>query len=112
MGISDIFYTDECRLYVTYSNKPNDYGICEQMTEELFTNSFKCSLTPISTLKSQQTYGIQSNVTFEVSMDYVDGCEQANTIEINNELYSVVSFTVHSQFMILPKSITFGLKKM
>lgn len=110
MGINDLFYTDKATLMVAIPSKPNEYGIVEK-TYEFITQDIPCSLTPISTYHSQQKYGIQSDVSFEVSMDYIDNCELASEIVVDDVAYKVISFIVYPTFMCLPKSITYGLKK-
>ena len=110
MAINDLFYTDKCTLLLSNPSKPNEWGIVES-TYETISEDIKCSLTPISTYHSQQKYGVESSVTFEVAMDYVENCELATEIVVNNHSYKVVSYTVYPQFMCLEKYITYGVKK-
>ena len=110
MSINDLFYTDTASLMVGVAGKPNEWGIVD-CTYEIIKEDIPCSLTPISTYHSQQKYGIQSDVKFEVSMDYVENCELATKIVVDNQPYEVVSFTVYPAFMCLPKSITYGVKR-
>ena len=110
MSINDLFYTDKATLMVGVAGKPNEWGIVDS-TYEIIKEDIPCSLTPISTYHSQQKYGIESKVTFEVSMDYIENCELANEIIVDNQPYKVVSYTVYPAFMCLPKSITYGVKR-
>ena len=110
MAINDLFYTDKCTLVASSSNTVNEWGIVDS-TYEIIKEDIPCSITPISTYHSQQKYGIQSDVKFEVSMDYIENCELANEIIVDNQPYKVVSFTVYPAFMCLEKSITYGVKR-
>ena len=92
------------------STKPNEWGIVDQVNETIAEN-IPCSLTPIATYHSQQKYGVASDVKFELSLDYIDGCELATEIVVDNQPYQVVSYTIYPAFMCLPKSITYGLKR-
>lgn len=110
MSINDLFYTDKATLKKTITSKPNEYGIVQQ-TYEVIAENVPASITPISHYHSQQKYGINSTISFEVSMDYIDDCELATVIVVEDVWYQVESFTVYPAFMCLPKSITYGLKK-
>lgn len=110
MGVNDLFYTDKANLIVAIPSKPNAYGIVEQKYE-LIAEGILCSITPISTYHSQQKYGINSDVSFEVSLDYIDDCEKATNIKVDGIIYRVKTFTIYPAFMCLPKSITFGLER-
>lgn len=110
MSINDLFYTDKATLMVSIPSKPNEWGIIEQSYEFMVEN-IPASITPISTFLSQQRYGIDSGVTFEVSMDYIDNCELATDIVVEGQTYKVKTYTIYPPFMCLPKSITYGLKR-
>lgn len=110
MSINDLFYTDKATLMVAIASKPNEYGIVEQ-TYEFIAEDIPCSITPISTYHSQQKYGVTSDVSFEASMDYIENCELATEVVVDNQTYKVKSYTVYPAFMCLPKSITYGLKR-
>ena len=110
MNINDLFYTDKCTLVASSSNTVNEWGIVDS-TYEIIKEDIPCSLTPISTYHSQQKYGVTSDVKFEVSMDYVENCELATKIVVDEQVYKVVSYTVYPAFMCLPKSITYGVKR-
>lgn len=110
-NINDLFYTESCSLLITSVSKPNEYGVCETIHETIHEN-VKCSLTPISKRYAEETYGVNSSVNFECAIDYIEGCEEIDAIEVDGVLYKVTTFTVYQQFVILPKSITYGLKKM
>ncbi len=110
MGVNDLFYSDKATLMVTIPTKPNAYGIVESIYEMVDEN-VPVSITPISTYHSQQKYGVNSEVSFELSMDYIESCESVNRIVVENIPYTVKSFTVYPAFMCLPKSITYGLKR-
>lgn len=110
MSINDLFYTDKATLKKTITSKPNEYGIVQQ-TYEVIAENVPASITPISHYHSQQKYGINTAISLEVSMDYIDNCESTNIIEVENTAYQVESFTIYPSFMCLPKSITYGLKR-
>lgn len=95
---------------VSVPSNPNEWGIVEQ-TYEFIAEDIPCSMTPISTYHSQQKYGINSDVSFEVSLDYVENCELATEIVIDEVPYRVKTYTVYPPFMLLPKSITYGVKR-
>lgn len=110
MGINDLFYNDRATIMIAMPTKPNEWGIIEN-TYEILAEDIPASITPISTQRSQQAYGIESNVRFEVSMDYVDNCELATKVVVDDVAYEVVTFVVYPAFMCLPKSITYGVKR-
>lgn len=110
MSINDLFYTDKATLMVANASKPNEWGIVEQ-SYAIIAEDIPASITPISTYHSQQKYGINSDVSFEVSLDYVENCEKANIIEVDGVTYRVKTYTVYPPFMCLPKSITYGLER-
>ena len=110
MGINDLFYTDKATLMVAIPSKPNVHGIVEH-SYELIAENIPASMTPISTYHSQQKYGIESDISFEVSMDYIESCEVVTHIALDGVTYPVKTFTIYPSFMCLPKSITYGLKR-
>lgn len=110
MSINDLFYTDKATLMVSVPSKPNEWGIVEQ-TYEIIAEDIPASITPISTYHSQQKYGVNSDVSFEVSLDYVENCEKATNIVVDDVSYRVKTYTVYPAFMLLPKSITYGLER-
>ncbi len=110
MGINDLFYTDKAALMVAIPAKPNEWGIVKN-TYDTIAEEIPCSMTPISTYYSQQRYGVNSEVSFEVSMDYIDDCELASEVVVNGQTYQVKSYIVYPTFMCLPKSITYGVKR-
>ena len=110
MGVNDLFYSDKATLMVAIPTKPNTYGIVEQLYE-IVDENVPVSITPISTYHSQQKYGVNSEVSFELSMDYIENWESVNRIVVENVPYTVKTFTIYPAFMCLPKSITYGLKR-
>lgn len=110
MGVNDLFYTDKATLMVAIPSKPNAYGIVEH-SYEVIAENIPASMTPISTYHSQQKYGIESDVSFEVSMDHIVDCESATHVAVDGVTYQIKTFTIYPAFMCLPKSITYGLKR-
>ncbi|WVR22074.1 MAG: hypothetical protein [Malazfec virus 1] len=110
MAINDLFYDTKATLLCSVTGKPDEWGIV-QNTYETISEDIPCSLTPISTYHSQQKYGIESKVTFEVSMDYLEDCELATEVVIEETPYKVVSYTVYPKFFCLEKTITYGVKR-
>ena len=110
MGVNDLFYTDKACLLKANPVKVSEYGIVEQ-TYQTIAEDIPCSITPISTYHSQQKYGIESDISFEVSMDYIDGCESITHLKVDGVTYQVKTYTVYPAFMCLPKSITYGVKR-
>lgn len=110
MGVNDLFYSDKATLMIAIPTKPNAYGIVEPLYE-IVDENVPVSITPISTYHSQQKYGMNSEVSFEVSMDHIESCESATHIEVDGVTYQVKTYTVYPAFMCLPKSITYGLKR-
>ena len=108
----DLFYTDKCTLMTSTTSKPNMYGVVTVKYEEL-ASDIPCCLTPISTSLAREKYGIDSSSSFEVSMD-INGMfevRQVKAIEYDGEVYIVQSFQQFSEFLILPKSVTFLVKR-
>lgn len=111
MSINDLFYTDKATLLVAIPmGKPDEWGIIQNRYETIAEN-VPCSITPISTYHSQQKYGITSDISFEVSLDHIENCELATDIVVDNVPYKIKTYTVYPPFMLLPKSITFGVVK-
>lgn len=110
MGVNDLFYTDKATLRVAIPSKPDEWGVVKQSYESLAEN-IPCSITPISTYHSQQKYGVSSDISFEVSMDYIEHCESTTHLAVDGVTYQVKTYTVYPAFMCLPKSITYGLKR-
>ena len=114
MAITSIFYTDNCYLMRTVlDEEPNEYGIVKQTNELISSLPVPCTFSPISTLYAQQKYGVTISQSFEISFDidpYIH-VENVSHIMVNQEVYEVVSYQVFSEFMILPASVTFLVKK-
>jgi len=110
MGVNDLFYSDKATLMIAIPTKPNAYGIVKQSYEVIAENT-PVSITPISIYHSQQKYGINGEVSFEISMDHIESCESATHIEVDGVTYQVKTYTIYPAFMCLPKSITYGLKR-
>ena len=110
MAINDLFYTEKATLMVAIPSKPNEWGIVEQ-TYDYIAEDIPCSITPISTYHSQQKYGVNSDVSFELSLDYIENCELATNVVVDDIPYRVKTFTIYPAFMVLPKSITYGLER-
>ena len=112
-SVMDLFYTDTCILMTATTSLPNMYGVCEQTHEILFPNEIPCCLTPISTSLAREKYGLDSSTSFEISMDLIDGLDvkDVSAILYDDEVYIVQSYQQFSEFLILPKSVTFLVKK-
>lgn len=113
MSLNDLFYTDKCTLMTSTTSAPNMYGVVTVKYEELVSD-IPCCLTPISTSLAREKYGVDSSSSFEVSMDMADGIfevRQVKAIQYDGEVYIVQSFQQFSEFLILPKSVTFLVKK-
>ena len=113
MSLNDLFYTEQCTLLeeLGSDNKPNMYGIVTGITYSTLSEDVPCCITPVSSTYVRQKYGMDIQVSFELSMDYVDDAEKAKRITYNGVNYEVKTFTVHPAFMCLPKSITFLVKE-
>lgn len=112
MSISDIFYTDVCILYKSETSAPNARGYVKT-TQKPISNEIPCSVTPISTNKSREKWGIHSTATCEISFDLnidVDVSE-ITAIEYNGELYLVENYEVYPAFMILSESVVFAVRR-
>ena len=109
----DLFYTDKCILMKATISQPNAYGVVEDCVEILYDEEFPCCLTPISTTKAREKYGIGSSTSFEISMDIFDGLDVRSVYSIlyDGKEYIVQSYQVYSEFLILPKSVTFLVEK-
>ena len=112
MAVMDLFYTDKCNLMEVQLSQPNMFGIVTK-THNITHENIPCCLTPIATSKAQMKYGIDSEHSFEISMDTFEGLDVHNisAIEFNGIVYEVQSYSVYSQFLILPESVTFLVKK-
>ncbi len=112
MAITDIFYTDTCNLMEVQLSQPNMFGIVSK-THNVAHMDIPCCLTPISTSKAQMKYGINSEHSFEVSMDMFQGLDvhKVSAIQYRGTTYEVQSYEVYSEFLILPESVTFLVKK-
>ena len=113
MSLNDLFYTEQCTLLeeLGSNNKPNMYGIVAGITYQALSEDVPCCITPVSSTYVRQKYGMDIQVSFELSMDYVENAEKAKRITYNGVNYEVKTFTVHPAFMCLPKSITFLVKE-
>ena len=113
MAITDIFYTDNCKLMRTVVSEPDEYGVCTKTTELISSLYIPCSFSPISTVYAQNKYGISIQQSFEVTLnvDNYINVQEVDAILVNGESYEVVSYQVFSEFMILPASVTFLVKK-
>lgn len=113
MGVMNLFYTDKCVLMTSTTSKPNMFGVVDVQYQEL-ASDIPCCLTPISTSLAREKYGVDSSSSFEVSMDMADGVfevRQVKAIQYDGEVYIVQSYQQFSEFLILPKSVTFLVKK-
>lgn len=111
-GIMTLFYTDKCSLMEVELSQPNMFGIVTK-SHVVAHENIPCCLTPIATSKSQMKYGIQCEHSFEVSMDMFEGLDvqSVSAIQFDGIVYEVQSFEVYSEFLILPESVTFLVKK-
>ena len=112
MPVMDLFYTDKCDLMEVQLSQPNMFGIVTK-SHVVTHENIPCCLTPIATSKSQMKYGIQCEHSFEVSMDMFDGLDvqSVSAIQFDGIIYEVQSYDVYSEFLILPQSVTFLVKK-
>lgn len=112
MSITSIFYTEQCQLVYATSSTPNARGIVKT-TLEVNESIIPCSVTPISTSKSREAWGIQSTATHEVSFDLTDDIDASKIYAIRFEGvdYIVENYTIYPKFMILDKSITLAVRK-
>lgn len=111
MGITSIFYTEQCQLVTSIQNEPDEYGYVKlsYTTEE---KMIPCCITPISTRKAREVWGIQSTATTEVSFDIGSiRVEDIKAVLIDGELYLVENYTVYPKFMILDSSVTLAVVK-
>ena len=111
-SVMDLFYTDKCTLMSSTTSAPNMYGVVTVKYEELVSD-IPCCLTPISTSLAREKYGVDSSSSFEVSMD-INGMfevRQVKAIQYDGEVYIVQSYQQFSEFLILPKSVTFLVKR-
>lgn len=108
----DLFYTDKCDLMEVQLSQPNMFGIVTK-THVVAHENISCCLTPIATSKAQMKYGINSEHSFEISMDMFEGLDvhKVSAIRYKDVVYEVQSYDVYSEFLILPESVTFLVKK-
>ena len=113
MAVMDLFYQDKCILMKSSFLPPNKYGVVEESIEMLFDKEIPCCITPISTTLSKEKYGVDSSTSFEISLDIFDGLNVRDVYAIvyDNDVYIVQSFQQFSQFLILPESVTFLVRK-
>ena len=111
MSITSIFYTEECVLCKQIVSEPDKRGYVKS-THEIFTEPIACSVTPISTIKSREKWGIHSTATCEISLD-LDGilADEVSAIIIDGHRYIVENYEVYPKFMILNESVTFAVKR-
>lgn len=112
MAVMDLFYTDKCDLMEVELSRPNMFGIVEK-THIVAHENIPCCLTPIATSKAQMKYGINSERSFEISFDMFEGLDvhKVSAIQFDGIVYEVQSYDVYSEFLILPESVTFLVKK-
>ena len=112
-GITSIFYTEECLLMRASQSNPDKRGYVKTYYELISPNTIICSVTPISTIKSRENWGINSTATCEISLD-LDGSinpKEVSAILFNDEVYIVENYQVYPKFMILDESVTFAVKR-
>lgn len=108
----DLFYDNQATLLVSQAAQPNEWGMIDttQLSyEEIATD--KASIRPISTAHSQEKYGINSKVRFEIEMPYAEDYELASHIEIKEEVYQVETFTVYPSFLSIEPYVIYGCVK-
>ena len=113
MGITSIFYTEECYILRQTVSLPNKYGEVKSSYELISPNPIPCSIGEISNTYSQNKYGIGIVATTEVSFD-IDAdfnCREVKAILINDVEYEVVDYRVYEPFMILSRSITYAIRR-
>lgn len=113
MSISDIFYTEYCILYKATTTEPNARGYVKTTHEPISLQEIPCSVTPISTNKSREKWGISSTATCEISFDLdatIDASE-VSAIEYNGQMYIVENYEVYPAFMILSESVVFAVRR-
>ena len=112
MSLNNLFYTEKATLLYDVQTKPNVYGIVTVTGYEVLANDIPCCITPIHNTHVREKYGVETQVSFEVALDYVKNCEHAKFIGYGDVMYRVKTYVVHPAFMCLPKSITFIVEKM
>lgn len=112
MSISDIFYTESCILYESITSEPNAKGYVKTTHEPIFFD-IPCSVTPISTVKSHEKWGIHSTATCEISFDLSPEInpKDISAIEYHDEIYIVENYEVYPAFMILSESVVFAVRR-
>lgn len=111
MGITSIFYTEQCQIVYSMSSVPNNRGIVETI-HEVNPKIIPCSIAPISSHKARQRWGVHTSATCEVSFDLDDTInpQEVYGIMLDGELYIVEDYEVYPAFMILEKSVTFAVR--
>lgn len=111
MSITSIFYTEQCQIVKGIINEPDEYGYIKT-SYIIQEEPISCCITPISTNKAREVWGIQGRSTTEVSFDIgTMNVEDIKGVMINNELYLVENYTIYPQFMILEASVTLAVTK-
>lgn len=111
MSITSIFYTEQCQIVKGIINEPDEYGYIKT-SYIIQEEPISCCITPISTNKAREVWGIQGRSTTEVSFDIgTMNIEDIKGVMINNELYLVENYTIYPQFMILEASVTLAVTK-
>lgn len=112
MAITDIFYTERCVLCKAITTEPDRRGHVKTTHEPISTNNIPCSVTPISTNKSREKWGISSTATCEISLDLDETVnpKEVSAILFNGELYIVENYEVYPAFMILSESVVFAVR--
>lgn len=113
MGITSIFYTEECYVCRATTSLPDKRGYVKTTHELISPNTIICSVTPISTTKSREKWGIHSTATCEISFD-LDGSinpKDISAIIFNDDMYIVENYEIYPKFMILDESVTFACRR-
>lgn len=111
MGITSIFYTEQCKLVTGIIHEPDEYGYIKT-SYIIQEEPISCCITPISTSKAREVWGIQERATTEVSFDIGSiRIEDIKGVMINDEFYLIENYTVYPQFMILEASVTLAVTK-
>lgn len=113
MGITSIFYTEECYILSSSTSLPDKRGHVKTTYELILPSKIICSVTPISTIKSREKWGIHSTATCEISLDldrFINP-KDVSAIIFNDEMYIVENYEVYPKFMILDESVTFACRR-
>lgn len=110
-NVMELFYTESCVL-CKKEITTNSRGYIKN-TYVIVTDPIACSVTPISTVKSREKWGIHSTATCEVSLDLDDTIEldEISAIVIDGHRYIVENYEIYPKFMILNESVTFAVKR-